>query len=83
MSAQDFCRPNPPLSGALFWNIDNSEKESRTGHRREDAPTYRGGEAAPEGLELTHAEVLPQAASWGGGGLHALAVRRGLRKTRR
>lgn len=31
----------------------------------------RGGEAAPQGLELANAEVLTQAASWGGGRLHA------------
>lgn len=39
------------------------------------APTYRGGEAAPQGLELPRADVLAQAAAGGRGGLHAPAVR--------
>lgn len=43
----------------------------------------RGGEAAPQGLELANAEVLTQAASWGGGRLHALAISRGLSSTAR
>lgn len=42
-------------------------------------PTYRGGEAAPQGLELAPAQVLAEAAPGRGGGLHAPAVRRSLR----
>lgn len=44
--------------------------------RRRGAPTYRGGEAAPQGLELSRAKILPQVAARGRGRLHAPAVGR-------
>lgn len=62
--------------------LKQQKRQARQGRRSGDTPTYRGSEAAPQGLELAHAQVLTQAASWGGGGLHALAIRRGLRKDR-
>lgn len=43
--------------------------------------THRGGEAAPQGLELARAQIPAQAAARGRGRLHAPAVGGGLRES--
>lgn len=82
LTSLPFRRPSPELTGRRkdVWSLPKApEKERQLGATPGDAPTYRGGEAAPQGLELAHAKVLPQAASRVCGGLHAPAVRRSLR----
>lgn len=58
--------------------LKQQKRKARKERVSKGMPTYRSGEAAPQGLELAHAQVLTQAASWGGGSLHALPIRRGL-----
>lgn len=48
----------------------------RGGAEKRATSTYRGGEAAPQGLELLRAKVLRQATARGRGRLHAPAVGR-------
>lgn len=48
----------------------------RGGAEKGETSTYRGGEAAPQGLELLRAKILRQATARGRGRLHAPAVGR-------